>query len=250
MTEPSTADSTPARHTCSNQTACPGPDWECPRCSTLPDVAAPAVSSAGVVQLPPTNQAAWVDGDPLLEAIAAAVWEHCRTEGTSLVVDDPRNIAVAAASALPAPVDRAAVLTDAERTMLAYALDQAQERIWSEDGFTDEDQAAVDSLRRMAAEAPATEEQDAPLRCVCGDPVQLMDDNDPASWIHSPGSDTRCLDARPRCPHCRMPHDLDPASGVPAVCASILASIRDRDAAIVQPAQPRNDETQQDGAQS
>lgn len=44
-------------------------------------------------------------------------------------------------------------LTDAERTMLAYALDQAQERIWSEDGFTDEDQAAVTSLRRLTDEA-------------------------------------------------------------------------------------------------
>ncbi|MBB1252901.1 hypothetical protein H3146_05905 [Streptomyces sp. OF3] len=43
-------------------------------------------------------------------------------------------------------------LTDAERTMLAYALDQAQERIWAEDGFTDEDQAAVDSLRRLVNE--------------------------------------------------------------------------------------------------
>ncbi|MFF2525925.1 hypothetical protein [Streptomyces liangshanensis] len=35
------------------------------------------------------------------------------------------------------------------------------------------------------------------LRCVCGDPVQLGDEADPTSWIHSPGSDTRCLDARP-----------------------------------------------------
>lgn len=54
---------------------------------------------------------------------------------------------------LPAPVDRAGALTEAERTMLVYALDQAQERIWSEGGFTAEDQAAVDSLRRLAAEA-------------------------------------------------------------------------------------------------
>ncbi|MGK9463963.1 hypothetical protein ACSLFT_28615 [Streptomyces sp. G6] len=50
---------------------------------------------------------------------------------------------------------QAATLTPAERTMLGYALDQAQERIWSEDGFTDEDQAAVDSLRRLTAEQPA-----------------------------------------------------------------------------------------------
>lgn len=34
-------------------------------------------------------------------------------------------------------------------------------------------------------------------RCVCGDPIQLMFEDDPASWIHRPGSDTRCLDARP-----------------------------------------------------
>jgi hypothetical protein len=50
-------------------------------------------------------------------------------------------------------------LSEAERTMLAYALDQAQEKIWSEDGFTDADQAAVDSLRRLAAEP---EENSAP----------------------------------------------------------------------------------------
>ena len=41
---------------------------------------------------------AWVDGDELMEAIAAAVWEHCGTEGTSLIVDDPRNIAGTAAA--------------------------------------------------------------------------------------------------------------------------------------------------------
>jgi hypothetical protein len=50
-----------------------------------------------------TNQtppAVWIDGDPLMEAIAAAVWEQCRTEDTSLVVDDPRNIAAVAARAV------------------------------------------------------------------------------------------------------------------------------------------------------
>lgn len=40
--------------------------------------------------------AAWVDGDPLMEAVASEVWEYCLTEGTSLVVDDPRNIAAVA----------------------------------------------------------------------------------------------------------------------------------------------------------
>jgi hypothetical protein len=56
---------------------------------------------------------AWVDGDELMEAIAAGVWEHCAGEGASLVVDDPRNIAGTAAAVArrmfaavsPAPAD-------------------------------------------------------------------------------------------------------------------------------------------------
>ncbi|WP_338683875.1 hypothetical protein QD712_25650 [Streptomyces acidiscabies] len=81
-------------------------------------------------------------------------------------------------------------------------------------------------LRRMAAEAREADTQNGEaLRCVCGDPVQLQDDADPTSWIHSPSSQTRCLDARPRCPHCRMPHDLTPSMTI--VCASVRASTRD-----------------------
>ncbi|MFM9703637.1 hypothetical protein [Streptomyces galilaeus] len=86
--------------------------------------------------------------------------------------------------------------------------------------------ALDDAARPAVGEQPETQEA---LRCVCGDPIQLMDEADPTSWIHSPGSDTRCLDARPRCPHCQMPHDLTP--GMSLACASIRASIRDRDAA-------------------
>lgn len=44
-----------------------------------------------------TAPAVWVDGDPLMEAVASAVWEQCRTEN-SIVVDDPRNIAAVAAT--------------------------------------------------------------------------------------------------------------------------------------------------------
>lgn len=36
--------------------------------------------------------------------------------------------------------------------MLRYALELAQEKIWSEDGFTEDDQAAVMSLKRLAGE--------------------------------------------------------------------------------------------------
>lgn len=42
----------------------------------------------------------WIDGDPLMEAIAAAVAELCeRSDSGRLVLDDPRNIAAAAAPA-------------------------------------------------------------------------------------------------------------------------------------------------------
>ena len=52
----------------------------------------------------PTN---WIDGHPQLEAIAAAVWERREHHGSGLIVDDPRNIAVAALGAgqAPAPYD-------------------------------------------------------------------------------------------------------------------------------------------------
>lgn len=56
----------------------------------------------------------------------------------------------------------------------------------------------ADRLRLMADEPqqPTATEADSP-RCLCGDPIQLRDEIDPNSWVHSPGSDTHCLDARP-----------------------------------------------------
>ncbi|MFD1308992.1 hypothetical protein [Streptomyces kaempferi] len=42
----------------------------------------------------------WKDGDPLMEAIATAVFELCEhSDSGGLVVDDPRNIAAAASLA-------------------------------------------------------------------------------------------------------------------------------------------------------
>ncbi|MFI6862623.1 hypothetical protein ACIBKZ_22470 [Streptomyces sp. NPDC050421] len=41
--------------------------------------------------------AVWIEGDPLHEAIAAAIWDQCLTQG-SILVDDPRNIAAVAAT--------------------------------------------------------------------------------------------------------------------------------------------------------
>lgn len=54
-------------------------------------------------------------------------------------------------------VQASVTLTSAERKMLTFALDEAQEKIWSQDGFTDEDQAAVDSLRRLVRAPDSTQ---------------------------------------------------------------------------------------------
>jgi hypothetical protein len=43
-------------------------------------------------------------------------------------------------------------LTEAERKMLAFSLDLAQEKIWSEDGFTEDDQKAIDRLRTFTVD--------------------------------------------------------------------------------------------------
>lgn len=73
--------------------------------AVLPVLSEPA-DRAAVLPAP----AVWVDGDSLMEAIAAAVWEHCARDDVDmpqLVLDDPRNIAAAAASVVAA--ERAAL---------------------------------------------------------------------------------------------------------------------------------------------
>lgn len=94
----------------------------------------------------------WHKEDGTQAAKMRKVIERLRVERTELIRQRDQ-IAMDTIKALPAPTDRAAMLTETERTMLTYALDQAQDRIWSDDGFTDEDQAAVTSLRRLADEA-------------------------------------------------------------------------------------------------
>jgi hypothetical protein len=89
-----------------------------------------------------TNQpepapAVWMDGDPLMEAIASAVWEQCERSDSGLVIDDPRNIAAVATSVARATVapatDQAALrelaadaLADAEGWQWAPGYDKAQ----------------------------------------------------------------------------------------------------------------------------
>lgn len=50
--------------------------------------------------------------------------------------------------------------------------------------------AAVASLAAKVGQA------EAPPVCICGDPIQLLDD-EPDLWIHAPGSSTPCLDPAP-----------------------------------------------------
>jgi hypothetical protein len=94
----------------------------------------------------------------------------------------------------------------------------------------------IEALSDLPAVVPggAGEEPADETSCcvVCGAPVEWMDVDVAygSGWIHSPDSDTPCLNARPRCPDCQMPHVITP--GMQLACASILASIRDRDAAI------------------
>lgn len=67
--------------------------------------------------------AVWVDGDPLMEKIAAAVWEQCQQHDSGLVVDDPRNIAAVAVAVVRA--QPAAVVPAADRAALVEAAAQA-----------------------------------------------------------------------------------------------------------------------------
>lgn len=91
---------------------------------------------------------------------------------------------------LPEPADRAAVLSTTERDMLRYALDLAQEQMFSRgDEFTEDDQAAVDRLRRMAGETPATTEAHTCGNCEGVDPdTCLTNPNRPAAGARQDGS--------------------------------------------------------------
>jgi hypothetical protein len=85
----------------------------------------------------------WVDGDPLMEAIAAAVWERCSRDDKDmpqLVLDDPRNIAAAAAAGARALVLRTA----------ADALDESETLRDLTDDHMHDVNAAANELRRMA----------------------------------------------------------------------------------------------------
>lgn len=75
-----------------------------------------------------------------------------------------RTLADAVLAVFPEPPSRAASLSDAERQFLTFALDLAADEMASRgDEFGAEDQAALDSLRRLAAGAQQQPETEAPV---------------------------------------------------------------------------------------
>jgi hypothetical protein len=193
--------------------------------------------------------AEWICCEPLdpkhdLCAKGYAVLSMVKT----LVVDSPEAwnlnapLLDAVLAVLPAPTDRATVLREA-----ADAITEVIEADRAYSPRRSNDRAAlggareivlnlIDKPRRMADEAQQPETQ--ALFCVCGASAQRDGDR----WTHQPGTGDTCLyrpDARPRCPACRVPHDLTPGGMAMRACASILASIADRDAAAQQPKEAR-----------
>ncbi|MEV6074953.1 hypothetical protein AB0L80_07580 [Streptomyces sp. NPDC052069] len=172
--------------------------------------------------MPNTTPAVWSDGDPLMEAVASAVWEQCRTEN-SIVVDDPRNIAAVAATvarqllgtttaaaeethfvtddsddpehtddcpgcepAPPAPADRAAILRDA-----ADHLDASERLRDLTDDHMHDVNAAANELRRLAGEVAAgvqqTTEDEAELATQCTYCwLEIEDRGDPGFGTYTP----------------------------------------------------------------
>lgn len=129
----------------------------------------------------------WVDGDPLMEAIAAAVYEHCDTGDGGIVHDDPRNIAAAATAAVraQAPADRAAV----DRVRTLHTSDMNGECMHCAHSYDpcptiraldDAGSAVVD---RVAAETGCAH---------CGKPVRRITGTLSAWWVHDPGGHTIC----------------------------------------------------------
>ncbi|MGA5372321.1 hypothetical protein ACPCSD_14735 [Streptomyces griseoincarnatus] len=118
-------------------------------------------------------------------------------------------------AALKARADRAVVLTEPERKMLAFALEITQEEIHARSlDLADDDKAALVSLRRMADETDNT--QTTPEACAhCGQPIRRVTGTLAAWWVHDPGGNTVCDWARAaHSPRATPKTDDEPAAGV------------------------------------
>ena len=66
------------------------------------------------------SNAAWTDGDPLMETMAAAFWAHCKTDDRR-ITDAPRTIAAVAAAVARAMLGTHAGRVDVLRAVSAPA---------------------------------------------------------------------------------------------------------------------------------
>jgi hypothetical protein len=170
------------------------PAWDADRVRALIADLEAAVESRTAIQcadravrVPAVDRAApveWIDGHPRLEAIAAAVWERCEHHDSGLVIDDPRNIAVAALAALPAPVDQAAVLREAADDLATAFGDPMVKHIGA---------LGASHLRRRAREIEGT--QPAEPRRMAGE-AQPAGETPVTPVQHAPGKAIRCPDCR------------------------------------------------------
>ncbi|MCX4703902.1 hypothetical protein [Streptomyces sp. NBC_01373] len=178
--------------------------------------------------------AAWVDGDPLMEAIASTLWEHCPTEGTSLVVDDPRNIAATAAAVARAVSSAGLVAVPPtgqtalrDRIELAIHSELTEYRLGPDTGMivqrltdaalgalpTSSDRAALERVRAVLETEAVVGRSALEFRGLIA--LALMADEAQQQ------PDT----VRPRCPHCQLPHDLTPGSMAARACEMVRADI-------------------------
>ncbi|MFF3300943.1 hypothetical protein [Streptomyces sp. NPDC002908] len=83
------------------------------------------------------------------------------------------------------------LVADRDRTVVEKRIARHQERFpaWAD--------GSPIRTRIIRTTKTYTEIEASGRRCICGDPVQWMDHPDGSGWIHSPGSETTCLDARP-----------------------------------------------------
>ncbi|MFJ8727708.1 hypothetical protein [Streptomyces sp. NPDC093269] len=120
--------------------------------------------------------AVWIDGDPLMEAIAEAAWNRCERGGNSTVFDDPRNIAAAVANAARAIVLREAAEAVAElREMTDINIAEYQRYDFRQRiALTN----AADKLSRMATKAQRAANASCP-RCkgTGNDPEHTVSEN-------------------------------------------------------------------------
>jgi hypothetical protein len=147
---------------------------------------------------PYVDSAAWVDGDPLMEVIAATIWKHCARDDQDqpqAVCDDPRTIAAYAAAVARTqaemvqanPVDRTAAALAAVRRLCNMtindsirtdAIDQARDTL-----------AAIDSIMGDEQQ-PLSPYYEHPA---CG-----------FHWHGKDGMDIPIRDGQPICPRCEI----------------------------------------------